>query len=93
MNRDYQHQHTDFRNSVTRGRGPIVLRVLNAYGFHEHGTIQQAKVEAERLAQTLGGEFVVYVPVASVQPAPKTITTDLTQRDEAQPLVENDFGF
>lgn len=68
----------DGRDSVTQGRGPIVLRVENGYGFHEHGTIGQAKAEAERLALAVGGSYVVYVPVAVVSPAPKTITRDVT---------------
>lgn len=63
--------------TVTSGRGPIVLRVQNGYAFHEHGTIGQAKAEAARLVGCIGGKYVVYVPVALVEEAPKVITTNL----------------
>lgn len=55
-----------------RGNGVIVLRQEN-HGFHEHGSLQGAKAEARRLAETLGGTLVVYVPVAVITPAPKTV--------------------
>lgn len=71
----------DGRNSVTTGRGVIVLRVENAYGFYEHSTIAEAKQEAERLAAQVGGTFVVLAPVAIVKPAPKTVTEAVTILD------------
>lgn len=71
----------DTRDSVTTGRGVIVLRVENAYGFHEHSTIAAAKQEAERLATRVGGTFVVLAPVAVVKPAPKTVTEAVTIPD------------
>jgi hypothetical protein len=82
--------HREHRDSVARGKGPIVLRVANEYGFHEHGTIAAAKAEAERLAEQVGGEFVVYVPLAIVRPAPKTVTTRIEVRDLIGYLNEND---
>jgi hypothetical protein len=81
----------DGRESVTLGSGPIVLRVTNGYSFHEHGTIGQAKAEAARLVERLGGECVVYVPVAVVSPAPKTITRDVTPIDA--PRIDDDLPF
>jgi hypothetical protein len=71
----------DGRTTVTSGKGPIVLRIQNGYTFYEHGTIPDAKAEAARLAERIGGEFVVLVPVAIVRPAPKTVTTDLVTPD------------
>lgn len=68
---------SDTRDSVTSGTGPIVLRVENGYGFHEHITVGDAVVEATRLAEKCGGTFVVYMPVAIVTPAPRTITKNL----------------
>lgn len=63
----------DGRSTVTTGRGAIVLRVQNGYSFHEHGSVDAARAEAARLAERMGGEFVVLVPVAIVKPAPKTV--------------------
>lgn len=68
---------SDGRNNVTDGKGSIVLRVTNGYGFSEHSTIAQAKAEAARLAERMGGKYVVYVPVAIVEPMPRTKVTQL----------------
>jgi hypothetical protein len=73
--------HLDGRSTVTKGRGPIVLRIQNGYSFYEHGTIAEAKAEAARLAERLGGEFVVLAPVAIVKPAPKTVTEEIVIPD------------
>jgi len=83
-------------HAVTRGRGPIVLRIQNEYRFHEHGTIGQAKAEAARLAERIGGSFVVYVPVALVEPAPKVVTTSLLPEAPEgfpRPLEDDDLPF
>lgn len=79
----------DSRDSVTRGRGAIVLRVNNNYGFHEHASIVNAKAEAARLVERLGGKFVIYVPVATIEPAPKVLTTDLVSSEVQQQLNED----
>lgn len=71
----------EHRTSVVCGGGPVVLRIANEYGFHEHRSVAEATAEAQRLAEQTGGEFVVYAPVASVVPAPKTVTTNLVSRD------------
>lgn len=81
----------DARQSVTNGRGPIVLRVENGYAFHEHGTIGQAKAEAARLVATLGGTCVVYVPVALVELPPKVVVTSLLPNSNA--LEDDDLPF
>ena len=67
----------DYRDNVTQGRGAIVLRVSNGYGFAEHMSLQAAKAEARRLCERLGGKFIVYAPVATIEPAPKTVETDV----------------
>lgn len=82
--------HIDGRNTVTSGRGAIVLRLQNGYGFYEHSTIAAAKAEAARLAERLGGEFVVLAPVAIVKPAPKTVTEDVQLRDPSMGEREDD---
>lgn len=62
-----------------RGRGPIVMRLENGYRFYEHSTIASAKAEAHRLAAEVGGRFVVMVPVALIETAPKTVETTIHQ--------------
>ena len=83
----------DGRDSVVRGRGPIVLRLNNNYGFYEHSSIVNAKAEATRLVEQLGGRFVVYVPVAIIEPQPKVLTTDLVSEEIARELDEIDLPF
>jgi hypothetical protein len=48
------------------GRKAIVCRLDNNH-FHEHSDVASAQREAERLARSVGGEFVVYVPLISVK--------------------------
>lgn len=79
----------DGRQSVTTGAGPIVLRVENGYGFCEHNTVAEAEREASRLAERLGGSFVVLVPVAIVRPAPKTVSTTVEISDLAAYLRDH----
>ena len=55
-----------------KGTGVIVLRQENHH-FFEHQSIQCAKAEARRLAESLGGTLVVYVPITVITPAPKTV--------------------
>jgi hypothetical protein len=67
------------------GRKPIVCRLENNH-FAEHTDTAMAQREAERLARSVGGEFVVYVPVVSVK------KTDITvERIAGQPV--DDFPF
>jgi hypothetical protein len=80
----------DGRESVITGKGAIVLRVQNGYTFHEHHTVESAKTEAERLASGVGGDFIVYVPVAIVRPAPRTVTEVVQVRDLPAYLADND---
>lgn len=63
------------------GNGVIVVRLDNSYNFHEHTSLQSARAEAHRLAAAVGGRFVVYVPVATVEPAPKTLETQVRVED------------
>lgn len=48
-----------------KGRSPIVLRMEN-HAFFEHADAEGALAEAKRLANDVGGTFVVYVPVLAV---------------------------
>lgn len=52
------------------GDGVIVMRLDNGHGpFYEHTSLVGARAEAHRLAREVGGEFVIYVPVAVVKSA------------------------
>jgi hypothetical protein len=64
------------------GLKPICLLLRN-HRFYEHETVVSAKAEAERLATTLEGITVVYVPVAIVTPPTRMRTTPVTH-DPAQ---------
>jgi hypothetical protein len=44
------------------------MRLDSGHGdFFEHPTVGSARTEAHRLARKIGGQFVVYVPVAIVE--------------------------
>lgn len=58
-----------------KGDGVIVVRLENSHSFHEHQGLGAAKAEAHRLARTVGGTFVVYVPVAIIEQTPPTQET------------------
>ena len=76
-----------------RGDGVIVLRVQQ-HSFHEHTSLQGAKAEARRLAETIGGQFVVYFPVAVIEPAPKTVERDaMPERVSDELRGVEDFPF
>lgn len=52
------------------GDGVIVMRLDNGHHpFYEHPTFAAARIEALRLAGSIGGEFVIYAPVAVVKSA------------------------
>lgn len=52
------------------GDGVIVMRLDNGHHpFYEHPTFGSARIEARRLAAEIGGEFVIYVPVAVIKAA------------------------
>jgi hypothetical protein len=55
-----------------KGDGVIVLRLENNQQYFEHETLAAARTEAHRLARTVGGSFVVYVPVGIVESTPPT---------------------
>lgn len=53
-----------------KGNGVIVMRLDNGHRpFFEHPTLGSARIEAHRLAHSVGGEFVIYVPIAVVRAA------------------------
>lgn len=68
------------------GQGVIVMAINeqgysdNGHRYFEHSSLQAAKAEAHRLAEYNTAKFVVYVPVAIVERAPRTIEHDVAQR-------------
>lgn len=64
------------------GNGAIVFRLNNGQNFVEHDTVEVARLEAHRLASSIGGSFVVYVPVVIVERAPQTKETPVTLAGE-----------
>jgi hypothetical protein len=60
---------------MMKGNGVIIVRLENSYNYYEHMSLLNAKAEAHRLAESIGGKFVVYVPVVLVERTPKTQET------------------
>jgi hypothetical protein len=68
------------------GNGVIVMAIReggysdNGHRYFEHSSLQSAKAEAHRLAEYNVAKFVVYVPVAIVERAPRTVEHDVSQQ-------------
>ncbi len=79
------------------GTGVIVMRISNGgsdngHRYHEHASLQSAKAEAHRLAATIDGDFVVYVPVAVIRKTPPTIA-ELVQIPDCRVDINDELPF
>lgn len=67
--------------NVVHGRGFVILRLQNNYALAEHMTLDDAREEATRLVEKVGGTFVVYAPVLQMTKPPQVIETPILPKE------------
>jgi hypothetical protein len=76
--------------NVMHGRGFVILRMENNHALHEHSTLEDARKEATRLVESVGGTFVIYAPVVQVAKPPQVIETPIAPQSVIDGLVDYD---